>query len=126
MAAVTGGNSGIGLAAAQEFKALEDAVHAIGKGTLAVHVQGDVTHFAGLREECLHPFLSKHRIHNVPGQYHSALEHTLLWIVNADDPYLIEEFALDSGLASFNKLTIVPLKSLDEWVIPRVKKVHDV
>ena len=60
VAVVTGGNSGIGLATAQEFKAqgasvvifgrtqktLEDAVHAIGTETLAV--QGDVTHLADL------------------------------------------------------------------------------
>ena len=26
-----------------------------------------------------------------------------LWIVDADDPHLIEEFALEAGLASFNQ-----------------------
>ncbi len=60
VAVITGGNSGIGLATAQEFKAqgaevvifgrtqktLEDAVHTIGNGTLAV--QGDVTQLADL------------------------------------------------------------------------------
>lgn len=70
------------------------------------------------------PLLSKYRINNVLGQYHSAFEHTFLWIVDADDPHLIEEFALETGLASFNKLTIVPLNTLAEGVIPRVKKVH--
>ncbi len=70
------------------------------------------------------PLLSKYRIHNVLGQYHSALEHTFLWIIDADDPHLIEEFSLEAGLASFNKLTIVPLHSLKEGVIPRLKKVH--
>ena len=70
------------------------------------------------------PLLSKYRINNVLGQYHSAFEHTFHWIVDAEDPHLIEEFALESGLASFNKLTIVPLKTLKEGVIPRVKKVH--
>ncbi len=39
-----------------------------------------------------------YRINNVLGQYHSALEHTSLWIVDADDPHLIEEFALEAGL----------------------------
>ena len=58
------------------------------------------------------------------GQYHSAFEHTFVWIVDADDPHLIEEFALDAGLASFNYLTLVPLKSLREGVIPRVKTAH--
>ncbi len=60
VAVITGGNSGIGLATAQEFKAqgaevvifgrtqktLEDAVQTIGSGTLAV--QGDVTQLADL------------------------------------------------------------------------------
>ncbi len=60
VAVITGGNSGIGLGTAQEFKAqgaevaifgrtqktLEDAVQTIGNGTLAV--QGDVTHLADL------------------------------------------------------------------------------
>ncbi len=75
-------------------------------------------------ESDLTPILSKYRIHNVLGQYHSAFEHTFLWIVNADDPHLIEELTLEAGLASFNKLTIVPLNSLKEGVIPRVKKAH--
>lgn len=70
------------------------------------------------------PLLSKHRIHNVLGQYHSAFEHTFLWVLDADDPHLIEEFAFEAGLASFNSLTIVPLKRLVEEVIPRIKKVH--
>ena len=70
------------------------------------------------------PLLSKYGIHNVLGQYHSAFEHTFLWIVDADDPHLIEEFALEAGLASFNKLTIVPLKTLSEGVLPLLKKVH--
>ena len=68
--------------------------------------------------------LSKYRINNVLGQYHSAFEHTFVWIVDADDPHLIEEFALEAGLASFNSLRIVPLKTLAEGIIPRVKKVH--
>ena len=70
------------------------------------------------------PLLSKYRIHDVLGQYHSAFEHTFVWIVDADDPHLIEEFALEAGLASFNALKIVPLKTLAEGIIPRVKKVH--
>ncbi len=75
-------------------------------------------------ESDLTPLLSKYHINNVLGQYHSAFEHTFLWIVDADDPHLIEEFALETGLASFNTLTIVPLNTLAEGVIPRVKRVH--
>ena len=70
------------------------------------------------------PLLRKHGIHEVRGQYHSALEHTFVWIVDADDPHRVEEFAFEAGLASFNSLTIVPLKTLTEGVLPRVKAVH--
>ena len=69
------------------------------------------------------PLLSKYRISNVLSQYHSAFEHTFLWVVDADDAHLIQE-ALETGLASFNKLTIVPLITLGEGVIPLLKKVH--
>ena len=75
-------------------------------------------------ETDLTPLLSKYHIHKILGQYHSAFEHTFVWIVDAEDPHLIEEFALETGLASFNKLTLVPLKTLAEGVIPLVKKVH--
>ncbi len=75
-------------------------------------------------ESDLTPLLKKYQINNVLGQYHSAFEHTFLWIVDADDPHLIEEFTLETGLASFNNLTIVPLNTLAEGVIPRVKRVH--
>ena len=70
------------------------------------------------------PLLNKYKIHDVLGQYHSAFEHTFLWIIDADDPHLVEEFALETGLASFNYLKIVPLKTLAEGVLPRVKAVH--
>ena len=70
------------------------------------------------------PILSRYRINAVLGQYHSAFEHTFLWIVDAEDPHLLEELTLDAGLASFNRLTIVPLKTLAEGVLPRIRKVH--
>ncbi|MEE8256688.1 MAG: hypothetical protein V3R60_02260, partial [Acidobacteriota bacterium] len=75
-------------------------------------------------ESDLSPLLSKYRINKVLGQYHSAFEHTFLWILDADEAHLIEEFTLEAGLASFNKLTIVPLKSFSTDVIPLIKKVH--
>ena len=75
-------------------------------------------------ESDLSPLLSKYRINNVLGQYHSAFEHTFLWILEADDPHLIEGFTLEAGLASFNKLTIVPLKTFGTEIIPLIKKVH--
>ncbi len=70
------------------------------------------------------PLLEKYRIKDVLGQYHSAFEHTFVWIVDAEDPHLIEELVLEAGLASFNRLTIVPLNTLAEGILPRLKKVH--
>jgi hypothetical protein len=66
----------------------------------------------------------KYKISNILGQYHSALEHTFLWIVDADDPHAIEEFCVETGVASFNRLTIVPLITFNQGVIPLVKKVY--
>ena len=62
-------------------------------------------------------------IRGIGGQYHSALEHTFLWIVDADNPHLIEHFAVETGLASFNSLQILPVHTFDETV-ERVKHVH--
>jgi hypothetical protein len=42
-------------------------------------------------------------------QYHSELEHTFLWIVDADDGHSVQNFAVESGWAKFNSLKIVPL-----------------
>ncbi len=70
------------------------------------------------------PILAKYQINNVLGQYHSGFEHTFLWIIDANDPHLIQEFAFEAGLASFNKLKTVPLLTLKEGVIPKVKKIH--
>ncbi len=42
-------------------------------------------------------------------QYHSGLEHTFLWIVNAVDAHTVQNFAVESGWAKFNSLKIVPL-----------------
>jgi len=67
----------------------------------------------------------KYKINQVLGQYHSALEHTFLWIVDAEDPHLIERFCIDTGIASFNYVKIVPLITFNEGVIPLVKKIQN-
>ena len=72
----------------------------------------------------IRPLLSKYRINNVLGQYHSAFEHTFLWVIDAEEPHLVQEFALKTALASFNNLRIVPLLTLKEGVLPLVKAVH--
>ncbi len=58
--------------------------------------------------------LPKFKINKIVGQYHSGLEHTFLWILDAEDPHLIQEFAIEGGLASFNEVKIVPLATFAE------------
>ena len=62
-------------------------------------------------------------IHRIEAQYHSALEHTFLWVVDAEDPAQIERFAVDTGLASFNTIRIVPMHTFAETV-ERLKEMH--
>ena len=63
------------------------------------------------------------KINKIVGQYHSGLEHTFLWIVDAEDPHLIQKFAVDSGTASFNEVKIVPLETF-QGVAEGAKKIH--
>jgi len=67
--------------------------------------------------------LPKYKIHNIVGQYHSGLEHTFLWILDAEDPHLIQQFAVDSGMAKFNEVKIVPLTTF-QGVAEGAKKIH--
>ena len=55
--------------------------------------------------------LPKYKIHKIVGQYHSGLEHTFLWILEAEDAHLIQQWAVDTGTASFNEVKIVPLET---------------
>lgn len=64
-------------------------------------------------------------IHQIEARYHSALEHTFLWIVEAEDPHLIEEFGVNTGLASFNTLEIVPVHTFGETV-DRLRVMHNI
>ena len=63
----------------------------------------------------------KYKINKIVGQFHSALEHTFLWVVDAEDPHLIEQFCIDGGIASFNAVKIIPLTTFDK-VVEKVKK----
>ena len=77
-----------------------------------------------MAEQDLAPVLKKYKIKKIVSQVHSAFEHTLLWVVDAEDAHLIQDFAFETGLASFNKLKIVPLITFSEGVLPLIKKVH--
>jgi len=58
----------------------------------------------------------KYKMNKVVGQFHSALEHTFLWIFDAEDPHLLQNFVEDTGVAKFNFLKIVPLITIKEVV----------
>lgn len=55
--------------------------------------------------------LPQYKIREIIGQYHSGLEHTFLWIVDAQDPHLIQKWIVDAGMATFNEVKIVPLET---------------
>ena len=57
---------------------------------------------------------ANYKINKVVGRYHSGLEHTFLWIVDAEDPHLIQQKVIDRGMASFNEVKIVPLMTFDD------------
>jgi len=69
--------------------------------------------------------LGKYKINNVIGKYHSGLEHTFLWILDAEDPHLLQKFALDTGVANFNKIKIVPLTEFNQ-VLESAKNTHNI
>ena len=67
---------------------------------------------------------STHKINKVIGRFHSALEHTFLWIVDAEDPHLIQKLAMEGGVASFNEVKIVPLTEFEN-VVQMLEKIDN-
>jgi hypothetical protein len=59
---------------------------------------------------------------NILNQFHSGLEHTFLWAVEADNPHIIEEL-MGRTAGRFNTLRIVPLITF-QTLIERLKKVE--
>ena len=59
----------------------------------------------------------------VIGQYHSGLEHTFLWIVDAKDAQTVEQLMVQAGVHKFNALTMVPLTTFDD-VIEKCKQIE--
>ncbi len=60
----------------------------------------------------------------VVGQYHSALEHTFVWVLDAKDAQTVEALMIQGGIHKFNKITIVPLITFDD-VIEKSKLVEN-
>jgi len=49
-------------------------------------------------------------------QYHSALEHTFTWVVDAKDAHSVQNFMIDSSWAKFKAVKIVPLSSYEHLI----------
>jgi hypothetical protein len=60
---------------------------------------------------------------NIKEQYHSGLEHTFVWIAESDNAHSIEDLMIETGVAKFNALKIVPLRTL-QHVIESCKKLE--
>ena len=60
---------------------------------------------------------------NILNQFHSALEHTFLWVAEAENPHIIEEVMARTG-GRFNTLKIVPLITF-QTLIERCKEVEE-
>jgi hypothetical protein len=49
-------------------------------------------------------------------QYHSGLEHTFVWIVDAKDAHSVQNLMIESGWIKFNALKIVPLTAYENVI----------
>jgi len=56
-------------------------------------------------------------------RYHSGLEHTFLWVVEAENAQSVEDLMARTG-GRFNTLKIVPLITYQE-LIERLKRIED-
>jgi hypothetical protein len=72
----------------------------------------------------LTPLMKKYGITRIVDQYHSGLEHTFLWAVETDKPHDLEEFTVELGIANWNHLKFVPLRTFEEGVLPDIKALH--
>ena len=69
----------------------------------------------------LRPLMAKYGVTAVVDRYHSGLEHTFLWAVMTTEPHQLEEFAIELGIARWNNLKFVPLRTFEEGVVPDVR-----
>ncbi len=54
----------------------------------------------------------------------SGLEHTFLWAIETTRPHDLEEFSIELGIARWNDLKFVPLRTFAEGVVPAVRVLH--
>lgn len=72
----------------------------------------------------LGPLMEKYGVTAVVDQYHSGLEHTFLWAVETREPHNLEEFSVELGIARWNDLKFVPLRTFKEGVVDAVRVLH--
>lgn len=72
----------------------------------------------------LQPLMEKYGVTAMVDQYHSGLEHTFVWAVETTRPHDLEEFAVELGIARWNDLRFVPLRTFMEGVVPAVRVLH--
>lgn len=72
----------------------------------------------------LGPLMKKYGVTAMLDQYHSGLEHTFLWAVDTTAPHQLEEFSIELGVARWNDLKFVPLRTFAEGVVPDVRALH--
>ncbi len=98
-----------------------------GKHTVEACPWNNIEHARILKdfaEADIGPLANKYKINKVVGQYHTALEHTFLWIIDAEEAHLITDFCVEAKLAQINDLKIVPMNTFNEGVVPGLKKIH--
>ncbi len=52
----------------------------------------------------------------VVAAYHSGLEHTFVWIVESENAHAIQDLMVESKVAKWNAIKIVPLRTLQNVV----------
>ena len=72
----------------------------------------------------LSPLMAKYGVTAVLDRYHSGLEHTFLWAIETNKPHDLEEFSIELGIARWNDLKFVPLRTFEEGVVPAVRELH--
>lgn len=76
-----------------------------------------------LSKRDLKPLMEKYGVTAIVGQYHSGLEHTLVWVVETNRPHDLEEFTIELGVARWNELKFIPERTF-EMVITDVRAIH--
>ena len=71
----------------------------------------------------LKPLMKKFGITEVVDQYHSGLEHTFVWAFKTTEPHNLEEFSIELGIARWNNLKFVPLRTFGD-VITDITAIH--